>query len=362
MKPIAPIGTRTAHLGPSFTAAVTLFLTLATPVARAHHSFGEFDQQRTVEVSGTLTDVAWQNPHVKLKVQSSESGHLVTWDIECHSVGILSRSNLDPKVLKVGDRVKIAGNPSKATPARMFGTNLLSAAAGHEFILAPGSKPRWSADGPAFVMGGPPGPPSGPASSQAAPAGLFKVWGSGFEDLEAGPFALWAAPMQLTPTAQKALAAWDPVHDTIAKGCLPKGMPTIMEQPYGVQFEDRGATIVLHLEEYDTVRVIHMSDNAPVPTAKSLLGHSVGRWDGSSLVVTTTGISWPYIAPNGLPQGSSSRMVERFTPSADGKRLQYTVTITDPATFTKPAELHRAWLWHAGESVHPYNCGKLQAR
>ncbi|HEY4215166.1 MAG TPA: DUF6152 family protein [Steroidobacteraceae bacterium] len=350
-----PIGTRVVHPVPLFTAAVILFLTVAAPVARAHHSFGEFDQQRTVEVSGTLTDVAWQNPHVKLKVQSTESGHTVTWDIECHSVGILSRSNLDPKVLKVGDRVKIAGNPSKTSPARMFGTNLMSGSLSREFVLAPGSKPRWNTDAPDLTV-------AAGGGSQQAPTGLFKVWGSSFEDPDAGPFSLWSARPPLTAAATKALAAWDPARDTIAKGCLPKGMPTIMEQPYGMQFEDRAATIVLRLEEYDTVRVIHMSDNASVPTAKSLLGHSVGRWDGSSLVVTTTGISWPYIAPNGLPQGQSSRMVERFTPSTDGRRLQYSVTITDPDTFTKPAEFRRAWVWRAGESVHPYNCGKSQTR
>jgi len=78
------------------------------------------------------------------------------------------------------------------------------------------------------------------------------------------------------------------------------------------------------------------------------------------LVVTTTGISWPYIAPSGLPQGPSSRMEERFTPSADGKRLAYTVTITDPDTFATPAVLKRAWVWREGERVRPYACGKRQ--
>jgi hypothetical protein len=167
--------------------------------------------------------------------------------------------------------------------------------------------------------------------------------------------------MSLTPAAKSAVAAWDPVRDTVARGCKPKGMPTIMEQPYGMQFEDRGKTIVLRLEEYDTVRTIHMSDGVPVPKSKSLLGHSVGAWDGTTLVVTTTGISWPYIAPNGLPQGPQSRMVERFTPTADGKRLEYSVTITDPDTFVTPAVLKRAWIWSPTERVRQYECGTRQA-
>src|SRR5262249_41487750 len=148
---------------------------------------------------------------------------------------------------------------------------------------------------------------------------------------------------------------------TVARDCIPKGMPTIMEQPYGLQFEDRGTTIVLRIEEYDTVRTIHMSDGSAPSTAKSLLGYSSGKWEGKTLVVTTTGISWPYIAPNGLPQGPSSRLAERFTPAADGKRLAYTLTITDPDTFTTPPVLKRAWVWRADERLRRYACGTRQA-
>ena len=328
---------------------------LPASLANAHHSFAEFDQDRTIEVAGTLTDVVWQNPHVKLRVQSTDRGKAVIWDIECHSVGILSRSNVDVKTLKIGDQVKVAGNPSKTSPARMFATNVLTSS-GTELVIAPGTKARWTSGKNAF---GPARP--GQATTQPTTAGLFKAWSSSMGDPAAGPFSLWAVDMPLTPAAKKALAAWDPVRQSIVHGCDPKGMPTIMEQPYGMQFEDRGATILLRLEEYDTTRTIHVSDGVPVPTTKSLLGHSVGKWDGTTLVVTTTGISWPYIAPNGLPQGPSSRMVERFTPAADGKRLEYSVTITDPDTFTTPALLKRAWVWTPGESVHRYDCGRRRS-
>ena len=324
-------------------------------ITSAHHSFSEFDQRKTIEISGTLSDVAWQNPHVRLKVQSVEAGRVVTWDIECHSVGVLSRTSIDAKALKVGDKVKVAGNPSKASPVRMFATNVLTSA-GQELVMQPRTQPRWNAD--AKVPG-----PAVAANPQAVPpvVGIFHVWSSSFEDPTTGPFALWSGNMSLTASAKKALAAWDPVHDTIAKGCDPKGMPTIMEQPYGMAFEDHGKTILLRLEEYDSVRTIHMSDGVPAPATKSLLGHSVGRWEGADLVVTTTGVSWKYIAPNGLPQGPSSRMVERFTLAQDGKRLEYTVTITDPDTFTTPAVLKRAWVFRPTERVQKYSCGTRRA-
>jgi len=48
--------------------------------------------------------------------------------------------------------------------------------------------------------------------------------------------------------------------------------------------------------------------------------------------------------------------VERFTPTTDGTRLNYTMTITDPATFTESLELKRSWVWRPNETVKPYNC------
>jgi hypothetical protein len=103
----------------------------------------------------------------------------------------------------------------------------------------------------------------------------------------------------------------------------------------GVREEGRHDT--LRLEEYDTVRTIVMTPDAKFNALpKTLLGRSKGSWDGDTLVVTTDRIDWPYIDPSGIPQGPSSSIVERFTPTSDGTRLSYTMTITDPATFTAP--------------------------
>jgi hypothetical protein len=77
-------------------------------------------------------------------------------------------------------------------------------------------------------------------------------------------------------------------------------------------------------------------DSKSAAPAKSLLGYSVGRWDGDTLIVSTTAISWPYISSGGLPRGPASRLEEHFTPAPDGKRLAYTLIITDPDTFTTP--------------------------
>ena len=59
---------------------------------RAHHSGSEY-AQTTVEIEGTLLEVAWQNPHVHFFVRAKDAdGKAVTWDIEANSLSILRRT------------------------------------------------------------------------------------------------------------------------------------------------------------------------------------------------------------------------------------------------------------------------------
>jgi uncharacterized protein DUF6152 len=333
--------------------AVSLVILIASCLFMAtitfgHHSGSEYDRSKVIEIEGRLLEVAWQNPHVHFMVGSKDaSGKAITWDIEASSLSILRRTDATPENLKVGDTVKIAGWPSARARNRMWASNVLPAN-GREIVLGPGIKPRWqtsaAGSGTTWFDGG---------NSANKTAGIFRVWSSKLDE-GAG---LWKRDYPLTEAAKKARASWNPLTDTVAPGCDPKGMPTIMEEPYPIEFINKGDTIVLRLEEYDTVRTINMAPDAVVDTLPpTLLGRSKGRWEGDTLVVTTSRIAWRYIDPTGIPQSGSSRLVERFTPASDGTRLNYTLTITDPKTFTQPVELKRSWVWRPEETVKPYNC------
>jgi len=312
-------------------AAVILTLCSCVPVV-AHHSGSEYDRT-TVEIEGTLVELVWQNPHVHFGVRTADaSGKTVVWDIEANSLSILRRTDANPSNLKLGDRIKVAGAPSRQTPNKMWASNILPAN-GREVVLGPGIRPRWqaTADGAksTWFEGG---------SDANKTAGIFRVWSTKFGE----PGGMWWRPDY-------------PLTDTVAPGCRPKGMPTIMEQPYPLEFVNKGDTILLRLEEYDTVRTINMKGGV-APAAASLLGYSQGRWDGNTLVVTTSRISWRYFDPSGVPQGGSSTIIERYTPTPDGTRLTLAMTVTDPATFTQPIELSRTWVWRPGETIKPYAC------
>ena len=138
-------------------------------------------------------------------------------------------------------------------------------------------------------------------------------------------------------------------------------MPMMMDNPYPIQFIDEGDTMTLRLEEWDGLRTIDMQPGATAqgkPTAPT--GYSIGRWEGSTLVVETSRISERFFDDLGTPQSADSRLVERFTLSDDETRLDYTLTITDPTTFTAPVTLTGFWEWIAGEQIKEFNCALLE--
>lgn len=343
MNPFAPVFC--ARKVQSLLTAATAAALLAAPAA-AHHSYLEFDDKQTIEIEGTLTTASWQNPHANLIVRTVDGQ---SYQVETSGANYLRRLDAPLELYEVGSRVKVAGWPSKRSASRLFGTNILSAD-GQELVLWR-AEPRWQS---AAVGAATPAMWGTATPAQAsAPKTLFQVWGTVYDDPD-GALG-FDTPLLLTEAAQ-AVRASIPFDDTIALGCKPKGMWIIMGQPFPFDFVDRGSTILLRLEEYDSVRVIHMDGRAaPETQVRTPLGYSVGRWEGETLVVDTT-----HLGDGWVPFGPSAHLVERFTPGDDG-RLHYSLRITDPAFVTQPAEARRYWVARPGEAVLPFDCRTTEA-
>jgi hypothetical protein len=339
-----------------------VFWLLASTSAAAHHSYTEFDNAQTIEIEGVLLNVVWQNPHARFEVQTAgPDDRLVTWQIESSGLNYLRRLEMPLEIFQVGGRVKVAGWPSKRSNVRMYATNLMSAD-GQELVLWR-SKPRWASTALGYDA-----ERSGMGQARAAGAAtIFRVWtsvaGSSVlpDDPDASPRALWRVPLPLTQAAQASVAAFNPVEQSTADGCTPKGMPDIMNQPFPMEFVDQGDAVLLRIEEYDTVRTIHIGGDANAQAQReTLLGYSTGRWEGQTLVIHTSRISARYINNTGVPLGTAAQLVERFTPSADGSRLHYSLTITAPDSLTAAVELKRSWV--PGDRVMPFNCAAQSPR
>jgi hypothetical protein len=88
----------------------------------------------------------------------------------------------------------------------------------------------------------------------------------------------------------------------------------------------------------------------------NIVGNSTARWENSSLIVTTSDINWGHFDTVGIPLSIEAETLERFTLNADGTRLDYQITVTDPNTFTEPVVLEKYWLWYPQLTVQPYDC------
>jgi hypothetical protein len=89
----------------------------------------------------------------------------------------------------------------------------------------------------------------------------------------------------------------------------------------------------------------------------------VGRWEGDTLVVETSGVDYPandVLHPTnmGIPQSGDAQFVERFTLSEDERELVYDITVTDPVNLTQPISIERryVWSWVPGIQVEPFGC------
>ena len=210
--------------------------------------------------------------------------------------------------------------------------------------------PRWSEQALGTT-----GPGFGAAGDSSRPdLGVFRVWSTPINS--GGLGGLWNTSYPLTAQAEAAAEAFNPATDAPTLNCAPKGMPTIMGQPYPMQILERDGNVVLMLEEYDTVRTIYLDGSEPEWAESRPLGYSVGRWEGNILIAETTGISWPHFNTSGIPLSDSVETVETFSLQEDGGRLDYTLTITDPATFTEPVVLDKSWLWLSAMTIEPFDC------
>ena len=344
-----------------FRSLTTASFLLASLIAHGHHAYTEFDTGQIVEVEGTLVTANWRNPHAVLEVQlQGESDPPVNWEIEAPPINHFRRNGVPLEIYEIGSTVKVAGWPSRRSDTRMYGTNILSED-GLESVLWL-TETRWNET--AYGLG-----LEGPIESEAQQAAadaqtLFRVWTSAYgrpgipNDPDSGPGTLWRTPLPLTEAARLARDSFDPETQSVTPGCIPKGMPLIMGQPYPIEFVDRGDVIEFRLEEYDTVRTVHMngSGTAQEVPVETHLGYSTGHWDGDTLVVETSHVRTQYMAPRGVPLGEGAIFVERFTVGKEGSRLFYTVQITAPDVLIEPVELSRSWIVTPGERVMPFEC------
>ena len=164
--------------------------------------------------------------------------------------------------------------------------------------------------------------------------------------------------LRVKPAALAAAKAWKPADDmSLDRVCLPPSIVYAMQGPFPMEIHQASELIVMKLEYYDLVRIVFMDGRAhPDKVPHSKVGHSIGRWDGSTLVVDTVKISESTITNNGLNHSDGVHVVERFWLSADGRTLFGLQEFEDQAVLDNRGARFMAWDRVPGEFVLPYEC------
>jgi uncharacterized protein DUF6152 len=102
----------------SLAVLAAMAIVATTTRVAAHHSFAaEFDANRPLTVSGTVTKLEWTNPHARLYVDEiDKDGKVVSWDFELGPPNGLMRNGWNRNSLKAGHKVTVSGFHSKTNP------------------------------------------------------------------------------------------------------------------------------------------------------------------------------------------------------------------------------------------------------
>jgi len=153
------------------------------------------------------------------------------------------------------------------------------------------------------------------------------------------------------------------ITDAARKFCVPDGIPRVLANPYPfeiIQAPPGQTTIIYELNHQ--IRVIAM--DKPMPSEMELApfpfynGHSVGRFEGDTLVVESAGFNEKtFLDATGLPHSDQLRTVERIRKIANNQ-LEDVVTMTDPMYYSRPFSARFVYNQNNNIRLEDYVCGE----
>lgn len=302
---------------------------LAPAVVFGHHSRANYDMTKEIVVEGTVAALAWTNPHISMTLETQDpGGEQSRLDIELSSVSEALALGLKKEAIEPGSRVVVRAHPGRRGPG--------SKAAGLIVTTSDGTVYPLNIDARLAVV-----PPAQPAN------GIAGHWAPTLESYPG--LAVIARPMQVTEAGRAAAA--EARRASAGTGgalpCEPFPPPFISLFPDLRTIEVNDATVVMRFEGAIGVpmeRVVHLDQNAhPASVTPSLMGHSIGRWEGETLVIDTVGFAPHRFGVLTFPSGPNKHLVERLTLTKDRLQLEYTLTLEDPDVLAEPFSFSALW-------------------
>ena len=204
----------------------------------------------------------------------------------------------------------------------------------------------------------PPGPLAKPSTNPKDFSGVWQQKGYAIRYPVVGggqaPYLPWAAAeAKRRGDAQKAGA---PISDSTAQ-CMPSGVPRIMGAPYPIEVLQTPKEVVILHEVQHLFRHIYLDEQHPADLDPTFMGHSVGHWEGDTLVVDTTAVNKDtLINEAGDPHSDRMHIVEHWSKNKDGTVLTDLLTIDDPGAYSKPWSIEYKYYWRPDIRFIEYIC------
>jgi hypothetical protein len=151
----------------------------------------------------------------------------------------------------------------------------------------------------------------------------------------------------------------DPVNPTKlgAHGCYLPGVPRIYLHPLLMEIIQIPGRILMRFEFDHILREVWMDGRShPSDLSPSYMGHSIGKWEGETLVVDTIGFNdKTWLDRVGHRHSEDLHVVERFH-RVDHETLRDDITVEDPKAFTKPWNTHVIFVSRPGWELLEYSC------
>jgi hypothetical protein len=325
-----------------------LLLGLVPMAVLGHHSFApHFDASKPVEITGPITEFERRNPHAYLHVEAvDENGLTREYVCESHGVTQLGRNGITPEMLAVGTTVTLTGSQARNDPYVCFFNTV-------QF-----------ADGRVLDVNG----TRGPSVAQIEEIQRDDIFGNWLL-VPANRSTSGPQPMIdfLTEAGERAVARYDPFTDDPTYRCDPVAIRRVWFAPSTpLSIERDGDRILLRHEWMDVERIIHLdTTDHPLDGPRTSLGHSIGHFEGETLVIETAnyaeGVLRQYVETPGQPtrgllhsDALTTRERLRFDPATN--RLKLTIEHTDPVFFTRGFDPASAEYQPTNLEIEPFDC------
>ena len=288
-----------------------------------------YDPSQTIAINGIVKQFQLRSPHTLLYLEVKQESDTTVWEVAVNSLPQMKRSGFQKDTFKAGDVVTVYGFPSRVpNKPQMFGSRFITRD-GTELVALPAS---------ARGEGSP---------AQSSAVGIEQLEGNWMSPRPGGGHA--RRPGSPLPLTRAAVVAWESYDEKSSAlyTCTPVPMPALLYAPFyvtAIKIEDK--EVVFYHEVFDVARTVPLNSEPRPADEKGLYGLVNGRFEGNTLIVESSGypesemglaFASSEIGNGGdVPSSADKTLIERYSVSDDGTKLNIEYTVVDPVYLAAP--------------------------